>query len=83
LGNTIQRVRSVFKFAYDDGLIDKPLRFGPGFARPSKKPLRPNKAEQGTNQRSEVRGQRSEVRGQRSEVNPALGLRVWRATSAF
>jgi hypothetical protein len=30
LGNTIQRVRSVFKYSYDAGLSDKPMRFGPG-----------------------------------------------------
>ena len=26
----IQYVRSIFKFAYDAGLIDRPVRFGPG-----------------------------------------------------
>ena len=40
LGNEIQRVRVVFKFAYDAGLIDKPLRYGPTFKRPSKRVLR-------------------------------------------
>src|SRR5262249_12429207 len=35
LGNTIQRVRCIFKYAYDAKLLDKPLRFGPGFKRPS------------------------------------------------
>jgi integrase len=40
LGNEIQRVRSVFKYAYDAGLSDKPMRFGPGFKRPSNKVLR-------------------------------------------
>ena len=40
LGNEIQRVRSVFKFAFDAGLIDKPVRYGPNFKRPSKKILR-------------------------------------------
>jgi integrase len=40
LGNEIQRVRVVFKYAYDAGLIDKPMRYGPGFKRPSKKTLR-------------------------------------------
>jgi integrase len=47
LGNTIQRVRSVFKFALDAGLIDRPIRFGPGFQRPSKKVLRLNRADAG------------------------------------
>jgi integrase len=40
LGNEIQRVRTVFKFGYDAGLIDRPVRYGPGFKRPSKKVLR-------------------------------------------
>ena len=40
LGNTIQRVRSVFKYAFDAELLDRPVRFGPDFKRPSKKVLR-------------------------------------------
>jgi integrase len=40
LGNEVQRVRSVFKYGYDAGLVDRPVRFGPGFKRPSKKTLR-------------------------------------------
>jgi integrase len=47
LGNTIQYIRSIFKFAFDAGLIDRPIRFGPGFNRPSKKTLRLHRAEQG------------------------------------
>jgi len=40
LGNEIQRIRVVFKYAYDAGLIDKPIRYGPTFKRPSKRVLR-------------------------------------------
>jgi integrase len=40
LGNEIQRVRSVFKYAFDAGLIDKPIRYGPLFKRPGRKVLR-------------------------------------------
>lgn len=40
LGNDVQRVRVVFKYAYDTELIDKPVRFGPDFKRPSKRVLR-------------------------------------------
>jgi integrase len=47
LGNTIQRVRSLFKFAFDAGLIDRPVRFGPGFKGPSKKSVRLHRAKQG------------------------------------
>jgi integrase len=47
LGNAIQRVRSVFKHAADAGLIDRAVRFGPGFARPSAKTLRLHRARKG------------------------------------
>jgi integrase len=47
LGNVIQRIRSMFKLALDDGLIDRPVRFGQGFARPSKKVLRLERAKKG------------------------------------
>jgi integrase len=43
----IQYTRCLFKFAVDAGLIDRPIRFGPGFNRPSKKTLRLKRAEQG------------------------------------
>jgi integrase len=43
----IQYTRSLFKHAFDAGLIDRPVRFGPGFKRPAKKVLRLNRAEQG------------------------------------
>ncbi len=47
LGNVIQRMRVVFKFAWDNGLIDRPVRYGQGFKRPSKKTLRVHRAKQG------------------------------------
>jgi integrase len=47
LGNVIQRIRSVFKHALDAGLIGRPVCFGPGFVRPSKKVLRRHRAGQG------------------------------------
>lgn len=40
LGNEVQRVRTLFKYAYDAGLIEKTMRFGPSFKRPSRKTLR-------------------------------------------
>jgi integrase len=43
----IQRVRSVFKYGYDSELLDAPMRFGPGFTRPSKKTVRLQRAEKG------------------------------------
>jgi integrase len=47
LGDTVQIVRSVFKHAYDNGLIDRPVRFGPAFKKPSKKSIRLHRAKQG------------------------------------
>jgi integrase len=40
LGNEINRVRILFKFAYDSGLIDHPIRYGASFKRPSRKVIR-------------------------------------------
>ena len=40
LGNEIQRVRVVFNYAYQSGLIEKPIRYGPTFKRPAKRVLR-------------------------------------------
>jgi integrase len=47
LGKIIQCIRSVFKHAYEAGLIEKPVRFGPDFDRPTKKVMRLHKAAQG------------------------------------
>jgi integrase len=47
LKKAIQYIRSIFKHAYDSDLIDRPIRFGPGFKRPSMKVLRLHRAGQG------------------------------------
>jgi integrase len=47
LVNMIQYVRSIFKHGTDAGLINRVVRFGPGFDRPSKKVLRLHRARQG------------------------------------
>src|SRR5262249_50805267 len=47
LSKTIQFVRCAFKYGYDGGLIDRPVRYGPGFKRPSKKTIRLHRAKQG------------------------------------
>ena len=44
LGNEIQRVRGVFKYAYDEGLVERPIRFGQSFRKPSRKTLRLERA---------------------------------------
>lgn len=40
LGNEIQRVRTIFKYAHDAQVIDKPVRFGPEFKKPSRATIR-------------------------------------------
>jgi integrase len=40
LGGEVQRVRTVFKYGYDDGIIDKPVRFGQTFKRPTARIMR-------------------------------------------
>lgn len=47
LGDMIQQVRSIFKYAHDSRMLPLPVCFGPGFARPSKKAQRLHRAEQG------------------------------------
>jgi integrase len=47
LSTTIQYARSVFKFAFESGLTPVPVRFGPGFKRPTKRTMRLHRAEQG------------------------------------
>jgi integrase len=49
LGTHIQYIRCACKFAFDADLIPTPLRYGPGFKRPSKRTLRLHKAAQGPN----------------------------------
>jgi integrase len=40
MGNEVQRIRTVFKYGHDAGLIEHPVRFGPTFKRPAKRILR-------------------------------------------
>ncbi len=47
VANEINRIRVAFKFAYDSGLVEHPMRFGPGFKRPSRRVLRRARAETG------------------------------------
>jgi integrase len=46
-GNEIQRVRTVFKYAFEAGLIDTPIRFGPQFKKPSEGVMRRHRAKNG------------------------------------
>lgn len=47
LGNDIARVRICFKWGYDAGILDKPMRYGQAFAKPSKRVLRREKVDRG------------------------------------
>ena len=47
LGNKVNLIRGILKFAFDEELIDKPVRFGQSFDRPSKKNLRKARHEAG------------------------------------
>jgi integrase len=47
LAAEIVRARTVFNYAWKQGMVTVPIRFGEGFRPPSKKALRLNRAEQG------------------------------------
>jgi integrase len=47
VGNEVNRVRIVFRYAFESGLIDKPIRFGQQFKRPSRRILRREREERG------------------------------------
>ena len=47
LSNRVGNARSIFKFAYDKELIDKPVRFGDEFKRPERRVIRRAKAKSG------------------------------------
>ena len=47
LANQIQRVRMVFKFGFDGGLIDRPIRYGQSFKLPNRRTLRVERARRG------------------------------------
>jgi integrase len=46
LANEIQRVRTIFKWAYESELIPQPLRFGPDFKKPTRSVMRRERAQQ-------------------------------------
>jgi integrase len=47
LGNEIQKVRTVFTYGYEAGLIQNPVRYGPQFKKPSASVLRRHRAKNG------------------------------------
>jgi integrase len=48
LGNEVQRIRTLFRWAAESDLLDKPLKFGPSFKRPKKKVVRAVRHEKGS-----------------------------------
>jgi integrase len=48
LGSVITRIKSVFKYALDNGLIDRPPRYGSEFRKPGKAILRRHRAANGS-----------------------------------
>jgi integrase len=48
IGNEVQRVRTVFRYGHEAGLIEQPVRFGPTFKKPGRKVLRIERAKRGT-----------------------------------
>lgn len=40
LGGVVAKIRSVFRYAYEAGMTDRPVRYGPNFKRPGKSALR-------------------------------------------
>lgn len=47
LGNEIQIVRSIFRYGYEASLLERPIRFGPSFKKPSAKTIRIARAANG------------------------------------
>jgi hypothetical protein len=47
LSREVQGVRTLFKYAFDAALVDKPVRFGPTFKRPEKRIMRAHRQKMG------------------------------------
>ncbi len=47
LGNEIQKIRTVFKYGIENGLIEKVVKFGSEFKKPNKRVVRQHKAKMG------------------------------------
>ncbi len=41
------KIRTVFRYGYDAGIIDKPVRYGPEFVKPSEAEIRKHRAKSG------------------------------------
>lgn len=47
LSSEVQRVRTIFKYGFDAGHMERPVRFGPSFKKPTKKVMRLARAQKG------------------------------------
>lgn len=47
VSNEVQRIRTLFNFAFQADLVEKPIKFGPTFKRPAKRILRKARQEKG------------------------------------
>ena len=47
LGKEVQMIRTLFKYAVDSGLIQKPMRFGPTFKKPAARLMRAHRQKSG------------------------------------
>ena len=63
----ITRIKGVFRYAHESGLIDRPMRFGPGFRPPSAQSLRKSR-----NGRKPRMLEPSELRAVLEAVSPQL-----------
>jgi integrase len=67
LANEINRAKVPFNWAYKSGKLDRPVVYGEGFKRPSKKVLRKHKADQGPRM-----FEAAEIRAMLKAAKPAL-----------
>lgn len=47
IANNVQRIRTVFKYGYESGLVDQPVRFGPTFKKPPARTMRAHRQKNG------------------------------------
>jgi hypothetical protein len=47
ISTEVQRIRTLFRYGYESGLIDRPMRFGPEFKKPNRKTMRLARAAKG------------------------------------
>jgi len=74
LGNEINRVRIVFRFAYENDLVDRPVKTGSEFKRPSRKAMRVQRAARGPKL-----FEPAEIKSLIEKANPTMAAMLWLA----